>query len=283
MQAGSVGVDIGGTGLQLLSADAERAAPTGRCFTGADAEALIRAFVNAQPQPVRRIGIAVPGLVDAAGDVAISNVLPELAGWSPRRSLADLGCHVAVLNDVDAALLQEFDGAPAGLTAGMVMVGTAVGSAFVVHGQRLRGTSGWAGELGFMPLPVDGGVRRLDELAGGGALLARTGRDAPGLQAALQAGDEQAMAAVAEAGAHLGRALAMLINLFNPQRLAVGGGTLGYPGLWEAARREAQAWALAPLWADCRLYTVTDGKRLVARGAALAAATGLPEESGSAA
>ena len=56
-----------------------------------------------------------------------------------------------------------------GLTAGVVMAGTAIGAAFIVDGAPLR-TSGWAGELGSLPCAVGAETGRLDEAAGGAAM-----------------------------------------------------------------------------------------------------------------
>lgn len=276
MQAGIVGVDIGGTGIHLLSAEGEHAAPTGPGFTAADAQALIRSFLDRQQAPVRAIGVAVPGLVDGSR-VVLSNVLPGLTGWAPA-----FGVPVVLLNDVDAALAEALPGAGGDETAGMVMVGSCLGAAFVTQGRRLHGAGGFAGELGHAPVPTPDGPRLLNDLAGGRALLARTGLEAPALAAALAAGDAHAQAAVRDAGRHLGWALAWLVNVLNPARLVVGGGTLDFEGLWPEALAQAEAYALPPMWAGCRVERVADGKRLVARGAA-SSATALLSASDSAA
>jgi predicted NBD/HSP70 family sugar kinase len=266
MTPGVVGIDVGGTGIHLLSADGERSAATGPAFAADDAQQLIRNFIDSQTTPVRAVGIAVPGLVDGHL-VALSNVLPGLNGWAP-----SFGVPVTLLNDVDAALAEALPGTGDDETAGMVMVGSCLGAAFVTQGRRLQGARGFAGELGHAPVPTPDGPRLLNDLAGGRALLARTGLSATALAAALAAGDANARAAVRDTGRHLGWALAWLINVLNPGRLVVGGGTLEFAGLWPEALAQAEAFALPPLWAGCRVERVADGKRLVARGAARAAA-----------
>jgi predicted NBD/HSP70 family sugar kinase len=87
-------------------------------------------------------------------------VLPALAGWSPAAALARLGyTRVAVVNDVRGRAARRAARFAPGLTAGVVMAGTAVGAAFVAHGEPLLGTSGWAGELGYLPLAIAGEVK----------------------------------------------------------------------------------------------------------------------------
>jgi len=275
MTPGVIGVDIGGTGIHLLSADGEQSAATGLAFNADDAQRRIRSFIDRQATPVRALGIAVPGLVDGHR-VVLSNVLPGLNGWLP-----SFGVPVTLLNDVDAALAEALPATGEFETAGMVMVGSCLGAAFVTQGRRLQGAGGFAGELGHAPVPTPDGPRLLNDLAGGRALLARTGLEAADLAAALAAGDANAHAAVRDAGRHLGWALAWLINVLNPSRLVVGGGTLEFDGLWPEALAQAEAFALPPLWAGCRVERVADGKRLVARGAARAA-TALLAASGSA-
>lgn len=140
----------------------------------------------AQPgTQVAGIGIAVPGLVDQQGVVAACDMLPCFNGWSADAASRVLGVPVLLVNDVQAALHEEMFDAPIGITAGVAMAGTAVGAAFLVNGQPLRGVSGWAGELGYLPvalgidpdrgIDVAAPVHRLDELAGGSFMAARCG------------------------------------------------------------------------------------------------------------
>lgn len=65
-----------------------------------------------------------------------------------------------------------------------------------------------------------------------------------------------------------GLGLATLINLLNPSRLVLAGGTLRYPGYAEAALQAARRFALPQLAGACSIELATDGETLVARGAA---------------
>ena len=175
MLESAIGVDLGGTKALLVSGAHSLRFDTGPSFSVADFAAKLDAFIASTKVRPSRIGIAVPGLVDTAGRVVACDVLPGLAGWLPATALRGLGCEIAVVNDVEAALREELHDAPPGLTAGVVMAGTAIGAAFIVDGAPLRGTSGWAGELGYFPCAVGSETRRLDEVAGGAAMAVRRG------------------------------------------------------------------------------------------------------------
>jgi len=273
MQRLSVGVDVGGTkafflayqGAQVLS---ERRIATGPGFTQDDLEQEIASFVGSLPRTVGSIGVAVPGIVDSQQRVVACDVLPALDGW-----LCSIpGVKTAVLNDTAAALEAARQDFPPTATAALVMVGTAIGAAFQMNGVIATGAKGWAGELGYMPIrALDGSVQHLDSVAGGAALLKRSGLSAPELWARLAEGDESLRAIVAEAGQALGLALATLLNLLNPELIVLGGGTLAYAGYVEAALAQAEQWSFPALWQCCRIVVSPHGERLVARGAATAA------------
>ena len=271
MLESAVGVDLGGTKALFVSAAHSQRFDTVASFTPTDFAAMLDAFVAGARVRVSRLGIAVPGLVDATGRVVACDVLPALAGCLPRVALHGLGCQVTVLNDVEAALREELNDAPAGLTAGVVMAGTAIGAAFVVDGAPLRGTSGWAGELGYFPCSVGVEIKRLDEVAGGHAMAARRGV-APATFAALAlAADPDVLAVIDAGGSALGIGLAAVINLLNPSRLALGGGAMDLPGYVEAAERVARQHSIPALWRDCTIARVAAGERVVALGALRAA------------
>lgn len=258
------GVDLGGSRLRVV-VDGRIVAesPTGPAIRPDEIVARVRA---ALPAAVRAIGFAVPGLV-ADGKVVRADDLPAIAGWRPFR---DLGLPGAVINDAQAALLADAADLPAGATAAVVMAGTGIGAAFLVHGRVLEGAGGFAGELGSVPADASGAT--LDMRASGAAILRAAGCDAPAFAARLAAGDAGARRIVADAGAALGRGLAGLVNLFNPARLTLAGGAVRWPGYAAAAFGAARAAALAEPMAQCALREADAPDTLVARGAALAAA-----------
>ena len=269
-----VGIDIGGTKARLCvqGAGPERFEdfPTGAATDGARLAAEIRTRLEQASVVPAAIGIAVPGLVDG-GRLVVSDVLPALAGWTPADALAAGAAHVVVLNDAKAGLVEAAFGEAPDATVALVMVGTGIGAAILVDGRPLRGASGWAGELGSIPIERDGRRVCLDDLASGAAILRACGLDPAALHARLAAGEPTAREVVQQAGDALGVGLATLVNLFNPGKLVLAGGTLRYPGYRLAATAALERWALAPLLAACRVEVPAEGDRLVCRGAARAA------------
>ncbi|MBZ4016543.1 sugar kinase [Streptomyces purpurogeneiscleroticus] len=112
--------------------------------------------------------IGTPGALDPrTGELRYA---PHLPGWHSRSLLGELGdalgAPVVIENDVNlAALAEQHDGAAQDHDDFvLVWVDEGVGAAIVLGGTLLRGATGGAGEIGYMPLP--------------GAPLARGGPDA---------------------------------------------------------------------------------------------------------
>jgi predicted NBD/HSP70 family sugar kinase len=271
-----LGFDLGGTKL-LMVADGSgdrvvERVPTGVSFDGAALEKVILAFIDRQGRAPEAVGLAIPGLVGPGPSVQACDVLPRLVGWRPPAGLTH-GVRFAMINDAAAALLEECHDAPADATAAVVMVGTGIGAAMLVHGQPFGGASGWAGELGSIPIATAAdGVRTLDQLASGDALVRKLGVDGAGLRARAQSGDEETLRAIRDAGTALGLGLATLIDIMNPVLLAVGGGLTELPGYLASALASAEERTLPDLWRACVVRKVRAGELVAALGAARAAA-----------
>jgi glucokinase len=100
-----------------------------------------------------RVGIAVPGVVDAGRTRLVSAhgkydylLGVDLSAWSAER----LGAAAVVENDARVALLGEVAGGSAtGCTEAVLLVaGTGIGTAAIMNGRLVRGHSGHAGILG---------------------------------------------------------------------------------------------------------------------------------------
>jgi predicted NBD/HSP70 family sugar kinase len=271
-----VGIDIGGSKMLLLALaeplrmriDGDRQIrdriATGKDFSAADVQAEIERFVRTLPTLPRSIGIAIPGLVDRHGVVIACDVLPELVGWQPARALSSI-CGVYALNDAEAALVQVVADLQPQKVIAVVMVGTGIGAAIWINGTIFRGASGWAGELGSMPM---GDGRTLDECASGAAILRELGVSVEVLDGMVAGGEIVALETIEQAGSALGMGLATLINLLNPDVIVLAGGTLRWRGYLEAAFQSAQKYSLPDLWAACQMQTSPHGSDLVALGAA---------------
>ena len=247
-----LGIDFGHSHVLVAVADlahnvlAERSCQLDvdhRAEEALDASARMAVEVLAEAGVPRKhvigAGIGIPGPVDRVrGAVGSATILP---GWLGLR-IGDemekrLGFPVEIENDANLGALAELTwGAGRGrLNFAYIKVATGVGAGLVVNGSLLRGASGTAGELGHTTLDESGALCYcgnrgcLETVASGPAILRLVGSDdGESLDlgdvielAAL--GDLRCRRAISDAGREIGVAVAGLCNLFNPERIVVGG------------------------------------------------------------
>lgn len=187
------------------------------------------------------LGVAIAGLVDDTTNVVVRAPNLDWTDVALGRALTDsleLGLPVYVANDGDVGALAETRFGAAVGVADMVYVSgeVGVGGGVFVGGRRVAGRSGFAGEIGHMPINPKGQSCRCgssgcwETEVGERALLARWGRDGDdGVQAlgemmaAARRGERAAVEAFAEEARWLGLGIAGLINLFDPEIVVLGG------------------------------------------------------------
>ena len=185
------------------------------------------------------VGVGLPGPVDrVSGRLGSATILPYWVGAAPRADLeARLQSPVLVENDANlGALAESLLGAGRGSEVlAYIKAAAGVGAGIVVGGRLFRGASGTAGEIGHTTVANAGPVCRcgnrgcLEQLAGATALLtqmAAAGVELDSVDALLDlAGDGHAGArrVLADAGEHLGLAVANLVTLLDVDRVVVGG------------------------------------------------------------
>ncbi|MFJ6423762.1 ROK family transcriptional regulator [Streptomyces hydrogenans] len=186
---------------------------------------------------------------------------------------------VASDNEANMAALAELRfGTPGTPRTFLHLTGeTGVGGAVVVHGELLRGAHGFAGEIGHLVVDAEGPRCRcgsrgcLEQYAGQAALLrAADAADVDDLAARAGRGEPRALAALAEAGRMLGRALSGAVNLLDPEAVVLGG---IYPRLmpWlaPAVTGELAERVVSGLWpADAGRLRAASPATDAARGAA---------------
>jgi predicted NBD/HSP70 family sugar kinase len=187
------------------------------------------------------IGVSVAGLVRT--DDGFVHVAPNL-GWRDV-ALAELlrarlrrRVPIAVANDADAgALAERVHGAGRGVDDLVYISGeVGVGGGVIVDGRPLRGVGGYAGEIGHIPVDVDGlpcvcgAVGCWETRVGEAALLRLAGEPEEGgrdavdrVLAAAEEGDAVALGALEELGRWMAVGLAAIANVFDPQRIVLGG------------------------------------------------------------
>ncbi|MFF8864248.1 MULTISPECIES: ROK family protein [unclassified Streptomyces] len=203
---------------------------------------LVREVVaDAEREDLRPAGlaVAVPGLVARDGRTVVR--APNL-DWHD----TDLGALLPAAGPLTVDNEANF-GALAELWLGEgvasqdflhVSAEIGIGAAVVVDGGLLRGTRGFAGELGHVPVRPDGppcpcgGRGCLEQYAGEEAVLRAAGlepgEDLVGLLAErAAAGDERVREALRDAGTALGVALTGAVNLLDPETVVLGGALAG--------------------------------------------------------
>lgn len=221
------------------------------------------------------IGIACGGPLDAARGWVLSP--PNLPGWDAVPVCTFFreryGAPAVLGNDADACALAEWKfGAGAGCRNMIFLTfGTGLGAGLILDGKLYRGANGNAGEIGHVRLrpkgPVGygkegsaegfcsgGGIARLAAIRSVGNPAAEPlSRAADGDPLAFTAGMIAGMAKAGDAfccdiytecGEMLGETLAVLIDLFNPERIVLGGifmrsGELLRRGMERTLRKEA--------------------------------------------
>ncbi|MCH0562463.1 MULTISPECIES: ROK family transcriptional regulator [unclassified Streptomyces] len=196
------------------------------------------------------LAVAVPGLV--ARDARTVVHAPNL-GWHD----TDLGAllparlPLTVDNEANFGGLAELwlgEAAPRDFLHVSAEIG--IGAAVVVDGRLLRGTRGFAGELGHVPVRPDGppcacgGRGCLEQYAGEEAVLRAAGLAAAGNRVEVLAGlaaegEETVRQALDDAGVALGIALTGAVNLLDPEAVVLGGALAGLaPWLLPSLRAE---------------------------------------------
>ena len=175
--------------------------------------------------------IALPGLVDSDGCLLVA---PNL-GWTrrvgarpARRAARRAGVPVQAENEANLGALAElWEGAGRELRDFIYVSGElGVGAGIVVGGELFRGAHGFGGELGHVTVDPEGEVCAcgnrgcLETRVALGALLRAAGLEpgaGVGRSRRAAAGDERALAALADAGRWLGVGVASAANLLNPR------------------------------------------------------------------
>ena len=236
------------------------------------------------------VGIGLAGIVDSEQGMLRQS---PFFGWHdlPLRDMlqAQIRVPVYVDNDVNTLTLAEmWFGEVQGIDSFLVVtVGRGVGMGIVVNGQFYHGSRGGAGELGHTLVDPEGptcecGKRGCLEAYVGDPGLVRMAAEAfargeiskpvdnvGDLLALAQADEQGALKVFTQAGTILGRGIANLINIFNPQEIIISGeGTRAGDWLFNPMREAIANNVMPGLVSDTSVRIDTWGDDAWARGAA---------------
>ncbi len=249
----------------IVSADGEMLSVGRRTTPKRDADAvveviseLVDSLVRGSEEEIAGVGLGVAGFVDATQSVVL--IAPNL-GWSAEPIQAkleqSLSLPVVVENDANAAAWGEFRFGAGKSRTDMIMVtvGTGVGGGIVMADRLVRGHNGAAAEFGHLVMVPDGrqcGCGRLGcwEQYASGSSLVRYARELAAVERAdaqlmlslgdgtpegiqglhvteaAQQGDPVALEAFEQLGTWLGRGMADVAALLDPEVFVIGGGVV---------------------------------------------------------
>ncbi len=204
---------------------------------------------------LKRIGISCGGPLDSGKGMIYSP--PNLPGWDnvPITEIftSEFGVNTVLQNDANACALAEWMMGAGKGTSNMIFLtfGTGMGAGFILNGRLYSGTNDLAGEVGHIRLdktgPVGygkagsfegfcsgGGIAQLassivtekisrNEYVGFCKSIAEVRElDTKTVALAARAGDEVAAEIIRIAAEYLGRGLAILIDILNPECIVIG-------------------------------------------------------------
>lgn len=264
----NIGIDVGGTNLRAGAVDEEGrlqakvSVPVGHVESP---EALVRRLAELARQAareagtpegeIRSVGVGIPGAV-AEGKILYTCNLPLQDVAFEKLFRAGFDCPVYLENDANCAAIGEWlYGAGRGLkNFAMITLGTGLGGGFILNGKPYGG-GGMAGEIGHMVIrqggaPCSCGRRGCWEAYCSATGLIRRTREAmaaypesllhrlaaesgtvdgrTAFQAAEQ-GDPTALDVCRAYGNDLAEGLTDLVNMLDPEAVAIGGGVAGAP------------------------------------------------------
>lgn len=248
-------VDLGGTNTKIgvldykLFIKAKTSFSTKDFFSNRDkliSEIVKRIFslLNAnriKTGQILGVGMGVPGPVDfLKGKI---HYLPNIPNWqnTALRDILRRKLHLAVWvdNDVNLMTLAEakLGAAKGAKNAVCLTLGTGVGGGLILEGKLFRGSSFCAGEIGHMPISIDGprcncgGRGCLERYVGNKFILAEARKKLKAKNITLeklsklsQKGNNAALGIYKNFAKNIGIALCAVVNLLNPDVIVIGGG-----------------------------------------------------------
>lgn len=291
-----IGVDFGGTKIEAAALD-----PEGRFLARVrvpnpgdydQALATVRDLIDrveAEVGGTGTVGVGLPGSISPRTGLMRNANSTYLNGRTFREDLsAVMGREVRAANDANCLALSEaVDGAVRGAkVAFAIIVGTGCGGGLVVDGKLVEGANGIGGEWGHIPLPWPSqaenpgpkcwcGQHGCLETWVSGTGFQRDYASAEGGQAltgeaiiqAARGGEPAAVAAFDRLISRLGRAIAVVCNLVDPDAFVIGGGLSNVPELFERLPGAVRPFVFSDAW-EAKIVPAHWGDSSGVRGAA---------------
>lgn len=250
---------------------------------------------------IKGLGIGVPGVIDEAGQAirwfgSMGLSMVSISGIS-LKDIFEKEFDIPTLVEHDAACAvfgERWFGFEADIKD-MIYMYTGVSCGLIINGQIYRGSTSSAGEIGiFNPAEPDPELRRQESLNLGtweldlgitynakkafkeglkSRVFELAGNDPERINLrfvieASKAGDKLANELLETAGRHLGKKIAFLVNLLNPEVVVIGGGIEQAGSVFiDSVKRTAHAWSREEAVRNLRIVPSRLGENAIAMGA----------------
>jgi len=250
---------------------------------------------------IKGIGLAVAGIIDRGnrtirwpGPLGTQDVIISISLWD--EFAKQFALPTVISNDADCAAFAEQSISLGPEYKDVLYMYSGVGCGIMINGQVYSGASGCAGELGIlnpdafgdydwgqasrglgrwsMDLGIIDEAKALREKRGESKIFASkqgTKGDIKffSILEAARAKDKLALELLAAAGERLGKKVAFLVNLLNPQIVIIGGGVeRAGPVLMDSLKKTVKGWALEEVTRVLKIMPAQLAENAVPVGAA---------------
>ena len=303
-----IGIDLGGTKIYTAVVDLEgkiiseetvatNAAEGEQAVLNRILGTVETALKNVDISNVKAIGIGSPGPLDVKNGIIVNSANLPFKNFNIVQPLKEkYNLPTFLDNDANVATLGEFMFGAGKGTENMVFVtaSTGIGGGAVLNGKLYRGNTANALEIGHMTVMVNGprcgcGNAGCAEALGSGTAIMKRGREAVSSNAnttlknytevtskevfeEAAKGDRVSKEIIDTALSYLGIAVANIVNIFDPEKVVVGGGvTNGGQIVFDKIQQEVDNRCLKAISENCVIEkAVLGGKAGVLGAAALA-------------
>ena len=226
----TIGVDMGGTNIRAAcigdqGVEAMRSIP---CPSKASKEEVIDSLVNLidplMSPDVVAIGAGIPSVIDI--DKGIVYQAANIPSWDevPLKDILTDRFHVRVDLENDSncftlGIARYGEGRAFRHFVG-VTLGTGLGAGVIINGQLYHGFNGGAGEVGSLPYRDSD----FEHYCSSHYFVEQCGMDARSLAQEAAQGNEKALSAWKQFGAHMGEMVKALMYAYDPEAVVLGGG-----------------------------------------------------------